>query len=83
MVMTGDAGVLGSAHGRVMTRTRAGQPPQTTIAERLAARFGAARRLRLCTVPDGSIAEAVGYRSGEWDDELRARHALEAPMVRP
>jgi hypothetical protein len=159
MVMTGDAGVLASTHGRVMTRTQAGPPPDTTTAERLAARFGAvfealeaesdlftrdaffdlnmpvwrfqiiggdaftahlrkiakgtprlrvlrtvptasgfvteheerqeldgrtysARRLWLCAVRDGSIAEAVGYCSGEWDDELRARHALEAPMVR-
>jgi hypothetical protein len=25
----------------------------------------------------------VGYCNGGWDDELRARHAAEAPMVRP
>ena len=42
-----------------------------------------ARRLWLCTVRDGRITEAIGYCSGEWDAELRARHALEAPMVRP
>jgi len=42
-----------------------------------------ARRLWLCTVRDGRIIEAIGYCSGEWDAELRARHALEAPMVRP
>jgi hypothetical protein len=42
-----------------------------------------ARRLWLCTVKDGLIAEAIGYCSGEWNAELRARHALEAPMVRP
>jgi len=29
------------------------------------------------------IAEVVCYCSGEWDEELRARHAAEAPMVRP
>jgi hypothetical protein len=42
-----------------------------------------ARRLWLCEVRDGLIAEAVGYCSGEWDEELRARHAAEAPMIRP
>ena len=42
-----------------------------------------ARRLWLCSVKDGYITEAIGYCSGEWDAELRARHALEAPMVRP
>jgi ketosteroid isomerase-like protein len=42
-----------------------------------------ARRLWLCEVRDGRITEAVGYCSGEWDEELRARHAVEAPMIRP
>jgi hypothetical protein len=42
-----------------------------------------ARRLWLCEVRDGQITEAVGYCSGEWDEELRARHAVEAPMIRP
>jgi hypothetical protein len=42
-----------------------------------------ARRLWLCQVRDGRIAEVVGYCNGGWDDELRARHAAEAPMVRP
>ena len=42
-----------------------------------------ARRLWICEVRDGSIVEAVGYCSGEWDEELRARHASEAPMLRP
>jgi hypothetical protein len=42
-----------------------------------------ARRLWLCEVSNGSIVEAVGYCSGEWDEELRARHAAEAPMIRP
>jgi ketosteroid isomerase-like protein len=42
-----------------------------------------ARRLWLCEVRDGRIAEAVGYCSGEWDAALRARHAVEAPMLRP
>jgi hypothetical protein len=42
-----------------------------------------ARRLWLCQVRAGAIVEAVGYCSGEWDEELRARHAAEAPMIRP
>jgi hypothetical protein len=42
-----------------------------------------ARRLWLCEVRDGRIAEVTGYCSGEWDAELRARHAVEAPMLRP
>lgn len=42
-----------------------------------------ARRLWLCDVRDGRIAEVVGYCNGGWDDELRTRHAAEAPMVRP
>ena len=41
-----------------------------------------ARRLWLCEVRDGRICEVVGYCSGEWDEELRARHAAEAPMLR-
>lgn len=47
------------------------------------ARAEVARRLWLCEVRDGRITEAVGYCNGGWDDELRARHAAEAPMLRP
>jgi hypothetical protein len=42
-----------------------------------------ARRIWLCEIRDGRIAEATGYCSGEWNEELRARHAAEAPMIRP
>ena len=42
-----------------------------------------ARRLWLCEVRDGRITEVVGYCNGGWDDELRTRHAAEAPMLRP
>ena len=42
-----------------------------------------ARRLWICEVTNGLIVEAVGYCSGEWNEELRARHAAEAPMIRP
>jgi hypothetical protein len=41
-----------------------------------------ARRLWLCEVRDGRITEVTGYCNGGWDDELRARHAAEAPMLR-
>lgn len=42
-----------------------------------------ARHLWLCEVRDGRITEVVGYCNGGWGDELRARHAAEAPMIRP
>jgi hypothetical protein len=42
-----------------------------------------ARRLWLCEVRDGRITDVTGYCNGGWDDELRARHAAEAPMLRP
>jgi SnoaL-like domain len=42
-----------------------------------------ARRLWLCEVRDGRIVEATGYCNGGWDEALRARHAAEAPMLRP
>lgn len=41
-----------------------------------------ARRIWLCEVRDGRISEVIGYCSGEWDEALRARHAVEAPMIR-
>ncbi len=31
---------------------------------------------------DGRIADIVSYCNGGWDEELRARHATEAPMLR-
>jgi hypothetical protein len=54
------------------------QETQQTSAGRMTA-----RRVWLCAVHDDRIAEVVGYCNGGWDDELRARHAAEAPMVRP
>jgi hypothetical protein len=41
-----------------------------------------ARRLHLCEVQDGRIVAVTTYCNGGWDDELRARHAAEAPMIR-
>jgi len=46
-------------------------------------RILSARRLWLCEVHDGHVSDVVGYCSGEWDEELRTRHATEAPMIRP
>ena len=42
-----------------------------------------ARRMHLCEVADGRITSVTTYCNGGWDAELRARHATEAPMVRP
>lgn len=42
-----------------------------------------ARRLWWCEVRDDRITEVVGYCNGGWNEELRARHAAEAPMLRP
>jgi hypothetical protein len=42
-----------------------------------------ARRLVLCEVHEARITEVTVYCSGEWDEALRARHAAEAPMIRP
>jgi hypothetical protein len=42
-----------------------------------------ARRLWLCEVRLGRIVAVTGYCNGGWDDALRARHAAEAPMLRP
>jgi ketosteroid isomerase-like protein len=42
-----------------------------------------ARRIHLCDVADGRITAVTTYCNGGWDADLRARHAAEAPMVRP
>lgn len=42
-----------------------------------------ARRIHLCEVRDGQISSVTTYCNGAWDAEQRARHAAEAPMVRP
>ena len=42
-----------------------------------------ARRLHLCEVRDGRISAVTTYCNGGWDEALRARHAAEAPMIRP
>ena len=65
--------VVPTASGFVMEHEESRQGPNPEVA----------RRLWLCTMRDGLIVEAVGYCNGGWDDALRARHAVEAPMLRP
>jgi hypothetical protein len=65
--------VVPTASGFVMEHEESRRGPDPEVA----------RRLWLCTVRDGLIVEAVGYCNGGWDDALRARHAVEAPMLRP
>ena len=73
--------------GEVLARTERLVPSATgfvleTDETHRGATVVSARHLWLCEVRDGRIAEAVGYCNGAWDDELRARHAAEAPMLR-
>jgi ketosteroid isomerase-like protein len=41
------------------------------------------RKILLCEVREGRIADLTIYCSGDWDDELRARHAAETTLLRP
>jgi hypothetical protein len=41
------------------------------------------RKMVLCEVRDRQIAEITIYCSGDWDGELRARHAAETQLLRP
>jgi hypothetical protein len=41
------------------------------------------RKVLICAVRGGRVAEMTVYCSGPWDARLRARHAVEAPMSRP
>ncbi len=41
------------------------------------------RKIVLCAVTGGAISEMVVYCSGDWDPELRARHAAETELLRP
>jgi ketosteroid isomerase-like protein len=41
------------------------------------------RKILLCEVRGGQVSELTVYCSGDWDAELRARHAAEAPIIRP
>ena len=41
------------------------------------------RKILLAEVREGQIAEITIYCSGDWDAELRARHAAETTLLRP
>ena len=41
------------------------------------------RKVLLCQVRGAQISAVTIYCSGDWDAELRARHAAEAKLVRP
>jgi ketosteroid isomerase-like protein len=41
------------------------------------------RKILLCEVRDGQISELTIYCSGDWDDELRTRHAADTTLLRP
>jgi ketosteroid isomerase-like protein len=41
------------------------------------------RKIVLCEVRDGRISELTIYCSGDWDADLRARHAAETTLLRP
>jgi ketosteroid isomerase-like protein len=41
------------------------------------------RKIVLCEVRGDRIAELTVYCSGDWDAELRARHAAETELIRP
>jgi ketosteroid isomerase-like protein len=41
------------------------------------------RKIVLCQLRGGQVSELTVYCSGDWNAELRARHAAEAPIIRP
>jgi hypothetical protein len=41
------------------------------------------RKIVLCEVRGDQVSEMTVYCSGDWDPELRARHAAEAELLRP
>lgn len=65
--------VVPSATGFVMEHEETMRGAKTEVA----------RKIWLCDVADGRITAATCYCNGGWDDDLRARHAAEAPMIRP
>jgi hypothetical protein len=64
--------VIATSEGFVLEHeeTQSGPPAET------------ARRVWICRVEADRIAELTCYCNGGWDDELRTRHAAEAPMLR-
>ena len=64
------------------TPTATGFVTQHIETQRTPSGVRVARRLHLCEVRDGRICAVTTYCNGGWDEELRARHAVEAPMIR-
>jgi hypothetical protein len=65
--------VVPTADGFLLEHEETQRGPRTEVA----------RKMWHCVVRDGQIVEATCYCNGGWDDDLRARHAAEAPMLRP
>jgi hypothetical protein len=65
--------VVSTAEGFLLEHEETQRGEQTEVA----------RKLWHCVVHGGQIVEATCYCNGGWDDDLRARHAAEAPMLRP
>ena len=66
--------VVPTASGFVMEHEESQRLPDGTLE--------VARRIFLCEVDGERISDVTCYCNGGWDDELRARHAAEAPMLR-
>ncbi|HKE74281.1 MAG TPA: hypothetical protein VKB57_11735 [Acidimicrobiales bacterium] len=77
------------AHGPEVTVARTTATAEGFLTEHLSAEHDpdrgeiTARKVLICTVRDGRVAEMTVYCSGDWDADLRSRHAAEAPILRP
>jgi hypothetical protein len=80
-VIAGDAEV--HAHVRRVVPTTTGFILEHDEEARHGDDVEVARRLWLCEVRDGRIADVTCFCNGGWDDELRARHAAETTLLRP
>ena len=76
------------AHGPEVTVVRTTTTEEGFLAEHLTSEdvpdrgLLTARRLHICVVRDGRIAEMTVYCSGDWDEALRVRHAAESTILR-
>jgi hypothetical protein len=77
------------AHGPDVTAVRTVATVEGFLTEHITAEHDPdrgeliSRKLLVCAVRDGRIAGLTVYCSGDWDSTLRARHAAEAPILRP
>ncbi len=76
------------AHGGEVTVLRTTTTDEGFLAEHLTSEdvpdrgLLTARRLHICVVRDGRIAEMTVYCSGDWDEALRVRHDSESTISR-